>query len=450
MKRHLIALALAASASSSYALNLPGAVTDTDYYNDGQPAAAKIELGKQLFFDKVLSGNKNISCGTCHHPQFMSSDGISLSVGEGGAGLGTERTSGSGSNLPNDRIGRHSPHLFNLGAREFTRLNWQGRHQVLSNNQLSLPCKTPAIDACPTGLDNVLAGQNLFPLVNLPEMTGQSGENNVVDAGRNFKGVERFPPVWEAIVKRLRALPGYSSQFAAVFGLASPSQIKIQHVVNAMSAFESKAFRSDQSPFDAFLRGDTNALTSAQQRGMDLFYGSANCAFCHSGKFQTDHNFYAIAMPQFGPGVFVSGRSTDRRDIGRGEVTSAADNFKFRTPSLRNVEVTAPYGHTGAYATLEGVIRHHLDPVTSFNTWDRSQTNLMAPPTGAVWDDFNVMNSAAKSTEISSANQLAPSSLTDDQINDLIAFLGALTDANVANLGVWVPATVPSGLPVGD
>lgn len=451
MKQSLIALAFATLAANAHALTLPSPVTDNDYYDNGQPSAAKVELGRQLFFDKILSGNRNISCGTCHHPEFMGSDGLSVSIGEGGAGLGTDRTGGTGRSAIKERIGRHSPHLFNLGAREFVKLNWQGRHEQTAAG-LALPCKTRTADACPTGMENVLAGQNLFPLVNIPEMPGHPSENNIVNAvPRGVSGVDRFPYMWEAITKRVRNIPAYATQFKSVYGLQSEKDMNVVHIVNAIAAFEAKAFRSDNSPFDAYLRGDTNALTPAQERGMELFYGDAGCSSCHSGKFQTDHDFHAIAMPQIGPGVFINGRSTEQRDIGRAEVTGKdADKFKFRTPSLRNIALTAPYGHTGAYASLEGVIRHHLDPVTSFNNWDRSQAILPAMPSGVNVNDFAVMDSATRAAEITSANQLAPSTLSDEQIADLIEFLGALTDNNITSIGSWVPASVPSGLPVAD
>ena len=88
---------------------------------------------------------------------------------------------------------------------------------------------------------------------------------------------------------------------------------------------------------------------------MRLFYGKADCASCHSGAFQTDHDFHAIAMPQLGPGKGDGFRG--REDFGRERVTGdPTDRFRFRTPTLRNVALTGPWGHTGAYATLEAVV----------------------------------------------------------------------------------------------
>jgi cytochrome c peroxidase len=432
------------------AATLPAPVVDSDYYNDGQPGDAKVILGQALFFDKILSGNKNIACSTCHHPQHFGGDGLSLAIGEGGEGLGPERNTGSGSNAIRERIGRNSPPLFNLGAKEFVRLNWQGRHQVVSTG-LSLPCRTATVNACPTGLENIIAGQNLFPLVNIPEMPGHPAENEVVDAPpQGTKGVSRFPYMWEAIMARIRMIPEYVQMFQDAFpDVNSAADMKIVHLTNALAAFQIVAFRSDESPFDLFLRGDKSALTASQKRGMNLFYGDANCASCHSGSFQTDQLFHAIAMPQIGPGVFVNNKSQKQEDVGRFEVTTATDSYKFRTPTLRNVALTAPYGHAGAFATLEGMVSHHLNPVDSFNTWDRSQV-ILPSRTDLDVTDFFIMDDFESAQRIVDANELGSVTLSAAQFKDLIAFLNALTDPAVHDLINYIPASVPSGLPVVD
>ena len=83
----LIILALAGWASAQ-------PVADRDFHDDGKPAAAKVELGRMLFFDKILSGNKNISCATCHHPRHATADAVALGFGEGARGLGPKRRPG--------------------------------------------------------------------------------------------------------------------------------------------------------------------------------------------------------------------------------------------------------------------------------------------------------------------------------------------------------------------
>ena len=327
----------------STAAPLPAAVTDADYYNNGAPSSAKIELGRMLFFDKIMSGNKNISCATCHSTLVGSGDGLSLSVGEGGKFLGPMRTAGEGTSAIPGRVGRHAPALFNLGAKEFTKLNWQGRHELRSNGTLNLP----SFQLTPVGIENVLAGQALFPLTSNIEMLGAAQENEIMDAvaASRKRAPDVFLVTWEGYMARLRANPEYVLMFRNAFPEATTaSKMTIVQYANAISAFQATAFRADKSPFDRFLRGETDAMSTAQQRGMDLFYNAANCSSCHSGKFQTDHGFHAIAMPQFGPGFFSS-VATQQEDLGRREmIVDDTLKYKFRTPSLRNIALTSQIG----------------------------------------------------------------------------------------------------------
>ncbi|MGB8623500.1 MAG: cytochrome-c peroxidase, partial [Paracoccaceae bacterium] len=179
--------------------------------------------------------------------------------------------------------------------------------------------------------------------------------------------------------------------------------------------------------------------------GMQLFYGKADCASCHSGQFQTDNRFHAIAMPQIGPGK-AARFETHTRDTGRLRVTGHdEDAFRFRTPSLRNVTLTAPYGHDGAYATLEGVVRHHLNPVAAMIGYDPSQAILPEMPDAM---DFPELANAQDMDAIARANELEPMELSDSEVDAILAFLGALTDPVSREGRLGVPDTVPSGLPV--
>ena len=103
--------------------NLPVPLNDSDYFPVEQ---AEAELGQLLFYDRILSGNETIACATCHHPDFGTSDGLALSFGDGGVGLGPARRLDP-SNMPEKRIPRNSPALFNLGSREVVRLFHDGR-----------------------------------------------------------------------------------------------------------------------------------------------------------------------------------------------------------------------------------------------------------------------------------------------------------------------------------
>lgn len=444
LKYPLISLVtlLSSVVATTDAYELPPPVVDTDYHYDGAPREELVELGRMLFFDKIMSGNRNISCATCHNPLTFTSDGLSLGTGEGGSGLGRYRDTGEGNDAIEGRIGRHAPHLYNLGAKEFTHMNWNGLHFV-ENGVVNIPANRDT----PPDLHNVLAAQSLFPIINQNEMLGDPIENEIV-ARLVLTRNGSFPPLWNAYMERLRVNPDYVRLFDAAYDdVRRPVDIQIQHYANAVGAFQTVAFRSDNSPFDAYLRGDTEALTAQQLRGMDLFYGAANCSSCHSGKFQTNHQFYGIAIPQVGPG---GENKTPNQDRGRAEATRMDEDWgKFKTPSLRNVALTAPYGHTGAYATLRGVVMHHLDPLTALENYDPSQ--LVTPSR----EDLDA-NDLIGHTDLSlrqvviDANDLQPVSLTETEVNDLLAFLDALTDMTVMAQLNTIPQSVPSGLPVRD
>lgn len=423
---------------------LPAPVADADYYDNGKPRDQVVALGQMLFFDKIMSGNKNISCATCHNPLLTSADGLSLPVGEGGHFIGPYRTTGEGDEAIEGRVGRHTPHLFNLGAKEFVKLNWNGIHAADPTAPGGLI--EPSGRDTPRGLTNVLAGQSLFPIVNFKEMIGGPGENEIANLVQPGDG--RFPPLWDAYVARLTAIPEYVDMFKAAYvDVQSGGPIGIQHYANAVSAFQATAFRADQSRFDQSLRGDASALNKTETAGRSLFYGKAGCDGCHSGKFQTDHSFHGIAMPQIGPGPEAAIPLEDR---GRAETTLASGDFaKFRTPSLRNVAHTAPYGHDGAYATLEGVIRHHLNPVDSLNNYDTSQAVLTSRDDLDA-SDFDGHNDTTLRQKIINANELQPTTLSNSEVKQLIAFLNTLTDPASLDKRSLVPARVPSGLPVGD
>ncbi|MGB5473508.1 MAG: cytochrome c peroxidase [Gammaproteobacteria bacterium] len=425
-------------------------VNDADFYNNGSPNAARVELGRNLFFDKILSGNLNTSCATCYHSLADTGDGLSLPVGEGGSGLGVTRDTGSNGDAIHERVPRNAPPVFNLGAQEFTVMFHDGR--IMEDPAHPSGFQNPAGVDLPTDLDNSLAVQAMFPVTSGAEMAGQPFENDQADAAAegNLAGPGG---VWEQLADKLRAIPEYVDMFMAAYpSIQSDTDITYVHAANAIAAFEATAWRFDDSPFDRYLRGDKQSMNPAAIRGMHVFYGEGNCASCHSGPFQTDHDFHAIAMPQIGPGKGdnLAGYSDGRDDFGRERVTGRPeDRFRFRTLTLRNVALTAPYGHTGAYNTLEAVVRHHLDPVNSLHTYDQGQAVL---PSRADLDeaDFVVMNDMVRRGAIADANELQPVQLSDRKFSDLIEFLHALTDRNAIDLRNDVPASVPSGLSLAE
>ena len=182
------------SVISKIIARLPKSVRDRDYYDNGRPDPLKVELGRLLFFDKLLSGNKNISCASCHHSLTDTGDGLSLPVGEGGRGLGMTRDTGSGLDSIHERVPRNAPPVFNLGAREFHRMFHDGRLEV-DPSQPSGFIGIPLAMIFPEGLDNVLAAQAMFPVTSPTEMAGQGNENEISEAA----ALGDLPLLWERL-----------------------------------------------------------------------------------------------------------------------------------------------------------------------------------------------------------------------------------------------------------
>jgi cytochrome c peroxidase len=250
------------------------------------------------------------------------------------------------------------------------------------------------------------------------------------------------------VAQRVRIIPEYAKMFIAAFDdVDDPMDITITHIANAIGAFEGLEWQSYDSPFDAFLNGDTAALSPAQRAGAMLFYGKAGCADCHSGPLLTDQEFHALALPGFGPGRT---RPFDPivRDVGRMAVTDRLeDAYRFKTPSLRNVALTAPYGHNGAYPTLEGIVRHHLQPLKSLTAWTRNLANLPEVP----WltpVDFLIFEDSREQARLAAQVDITPRDLSDTEIAQLIAFLNSLTGTRSLTGRLGRPSSVPSGLKV--
>jgi cytochrome c peroxidase len=410
----------------------------------------KVELGKLLFYDKILSGNRNISCATCHHALAGSGDGLSLSCGEGARGLGVTRNTGSGVQAIPERVPRNAPPLYNLGALEFRRLFHDGRLEVDPTEPSGF--RSPAGEQLPLNLDSLLAAQAMFPVTSTTEMAGQPGENRIADAAAAGE-LAGAGGVWSRLAERLRSIPEYEALFVEAFDdVHEAADIEYSHAANAIAAYEAAVFRADDSPFDRYVRGERSALSRAERRGMQFFYGRAGCSDCHSGVFQTDQEFYAIAMPQIGPGKGdnLPGYEDGHDDFGRERVTGDPDDrFRFRTLPLRNVALTGPWGHDGAYDTLEAVVRHHLDPVAAMEAYDISEAVL---PSRRDLDllDRVCLDDPVRRDAVAAACELDPSPQPDFVVERLLDFLHALTDPAMLDVRESVPEKVPSGLPVFD
>ena len=399
---------------------------------------AQVRLGQLLFYDPILSGSKTVACATCHHPKHATADGLSLGLGDGAHGLGPKRMIDP-QNLPEQRVPRNAPALFNLGAHEFTTMFHDGRLEADPTRPSGI--RTPLGTEMVQGFASVLSAQSMFPVLSPDEMAGHYTESDVARAVRQgfLTGEDG---AWSLISARVAGIKEYQSAFEQINGPGhSVTFTDISDVIAEFIAFE---WRADDSPFDQYLRTG-EPLPKAANLGMSLFYGKAQCSNCHAGQFQTDHDFHAIALPQVGPGK--SARfETHARDEGRLRVTgNPADAYKFRTPSLRNIAQTAPYGHNGAYATLEAMIRHHLDPVASLKAYNVAQLVLPDLPNS---QDFRATHDPDEQAAIAAANELSPSNLSETEIIQIVAFLNALSDTASLAGKLGVPRTVPSGLPV--
>ena len=421
------------------AAELPAPVTN-DLYRPVQIAEA--ELGQMLFWDPILSGNQNISCASCHHPRFGTSDGLSLGIGEGGIGLGLAR-SVDAKNVPEQRIPRNSTALFNLGAAEFTVLFHDGRIEADPTRSSGL--RTPLEEDMMAGFANVLSAQTMFPVLSGDEMAGHYSENDVSKAVRQGR-ITGPNGAWDIIAKRVARFEEYRTRFREVYPeIESGREVAFTDISNAIAAFIGFEWRSDDSPFDLHMRG-VDAIGDEALAGIELFYGKAGCSECHSGAFQTDHGFHAMGLPQIGPGK-AARFETHARDVGRMRVTGVeADSYAFRTPSLRNVTETAPYGHTGAYKSLRGFVEAHLAPSLTIGNYDRGMA-ILPELTGA--SDWRALDDVGEGAAIALAAKSAPHiELSEAEVDQIMAFLESLKDPVALSGRLGIPSAVPSGLPL--
>ncbi|MEO0929639.1 MAG: cytochrome c peroxidase [Pseudomonadota bacterium] len=407
-----------------------------DDYIQVDPDQARI--GQLLFYDKTLSGNRNISCGTCHHHDHAGADGLSLGIGEGGVGVGPDRTPGTGPDRIRKRIPRNAPSLWNLGHNSIEVLFHDGR--LTRSDIYGNGFDSPAEEWLPSGLDNLLAAQALFPMAAQFEMAGNLGENDVIGAVTN-----RIDRGWPIIAKRVRTIPEYGQMFVQAFDhIEEPADVTIVEIGNALGAFIASEWQSYDSPYDKWLTG--TPLPKDAERGRQLFFNN-RCASCHAGPLFTDQQFHALGLPAFGPG---RNRRWDQisRDVGRmAETNLLEDAYKFRTPALRNVALTAPYGHNGAYPTLAAMIRHHANPKAARAAWTSETARLPDVPWLAA-ADFAIQQDTGEMARQAAVNDLRPMNLSDADIADLVAFLHALTGETADTRPMGRPETVPSGLPV--
>lgn len=277
---------------------------DVPFPEQNPQTPAKIELGKKLFFDRRLSGDGTMSCATCHDPNQGYSDGLEISL-----------------NYPTTRNWRNSPTLIGVAFQKF--LFHDGRASSLEE-------------------------QALFPMMSAFEMN------------QNLDFME----------EEIRAVPEYVAEFTEVFG---DGDVTREHIAMAIAAFE-RSLVSRDAPLDRYLNGDIkNALSPEALQGYKIFTGKGKCTECHYGENLADDRFHVLNVQENpehlkDPRIAATRRfvakvyhfeeyRTLAEDPGRYLITKDRQDWKaFRTPTLREIAMTAPYMHNGIYATLDEVV----------------------------------------------------------------------------------------------
>jgi cytochrome c peroxidase len=355
---------------------LPPPPLDPTNKHEQNPRAQR--LGQFLFYDTRLSANGAISCATCHLPGRAFTDGLQFSQG-----IAT--------------LQRNAPSLFNLAHNRFYFLD--GRADSLWA-QVRQPIEAP---------DEM--GSSRLALLKL------------------FHDDPELRAAYEALFGTLPPAPADTSAAMLPAGDWQVVDAFLANVSKSVAAYVRRLV-SDRAPFDVWVEGLRDgdpqklaAISPAAQRGAQLFV-SKSCTLCHSGPNFTDMEFHSVRAklarkelrrdsgrhsgvakllddPFNGAGAF-----SDSPEAGRAKldflVQSEEDIGQFKTPSLRNVALTAPYMHAGQYATLRDVLHHYSEMDDVF--------------------DHDPMHFE---------QMLVPQKFTEQEASDLIAFLESLTDASV-------------------
>lgn len=334
---------------------LPAELPPPQVPADNPMNAAKVELGRWLFYDRRLSGNGTMSCATCHIQSLAFTDGKPRSVGSTG-----------------EVHPRSAMSLVNVAYA--SRLTWAN----------------PLLDR--------LEDQALTPLLgDRPvEMGLENGEERFTDV---LRGESRYSELAG------RAFPGDANPHSLLNG------------VRAISAFI-RTINSFDAPYDRYLAGDAGAMSSAAERGMELFFSERlECFHCHGGFNFTDSTSHANTdvdrVGYHNTGLYnLDGRGAYPPDnTGLFDMTGEVrDMGRFKAPSLRNIAVTAPYMHDGSVATLEDVIANYERGGRLIEEGTQAGDGRLSPFKSEFVTGFE---------------------LTEAERADLIAFLEALTDETV-------------------
>jgi len=347
----------------------------------------RVELGHLLYFDPILSGPKDVACSTCHLPRIAFTDGRQFPSGAGGTGLGPDRTVPGPP--PLREMPRNSPPTLNVG------LYGRGSPAPSTNGTMFWSGSAFGLE------DQVL---------------------NPIAADNELRGVSYAKPVAvDSVLARLRGIPDYVARFAAAFpdvaavAAGDPALLVSHTTLRLALAAYVRELVTPAAPLDLFLRGDDDALSPQAREGLSLFIGKAGCVSCHTGPLLSDFTMHVIGGGQAGLGR----DTTPGDDLGWGE--HGGTPYSFRTPPLRQVELTAPYFHAGTEATLRDVL--------DFKNAGRSE------------------HPSVPDSKLS--DRVRPLGLGGGELDALHAFLLALTDPlDGAGPLFDAPLSVPSGLEI--
>lgn len=422
-----------------------------------------VKLGQLLFFSQTLSASYDVSCGTCHHPDFGGSDGLSISIGVVprvpsvvGPGrqvdplLDLDPSADGGPNMH-----RNSITTFNAALMD-RNMMFDGRVLVLESatiagghgQEIQTPESGQRADADP--VDGLLEFTVKGPIVNDNEMRGFLYTDYPTAAAYREHLVDRLRGVVDTQYNpNADAAANWLALFRDAFddpAAAAEEVITMPNVQRALSAYVASQTFVD-TPWKDYLQGDDDALSERAKEGALLFLlplseGGFGCAACHSGDRFSDEAFHNVGFPQIGRGFLRA----DRNDFGRWSTTRAStDLHAFRTPGLLNVAMTAPYGHAGSFQTLEELIRYHVDPREEVNRFDFRLRGLdQFFGTGLFYAHAEPHTRAAIAEgNFAEAEALLPARLpTSLEVARLKSFLESLTDRCVATpacANQWTP-----------
>ncbi len=422
-----------------------------------------VQLGKHLFFSKSLGGDRDSACVSCHHPMLGGGDNLSLPIGveaELADLLGEGRfhdvnspTYDGGPTVP-----RNAPTTFNIGGWDQVifhdgRLESMGKTAGKNGND-GLGIRTPDSSfgiADPNAGSTLTHAQARFPVTSNEEM---KGFNHLAKSNQQIRDylAERVGGYGEAETE-LNDHSFWLDKFKEAFHQPNASAEQLiteQNISFAIGQYElSQVFIN--TPWLAYVEGDTSALTDSAKRGAILFYqdkdqGGADCVSCHSGDFFTDEKFHNIATPQIGHGK--GDGDSGHEDFGRFRETKLdSDKFAFRTPTLLNVAQTGPWMHAGAFDELIDAVKHSVHASQSIALYH----NITLKQQGI--QNLEMVPAFAQKAIDSENFEGGTLDFDEQNIDDLVEFLNALSDPCVTDrecMMPWMLADDESQDPNGD